>query len=1452
MPTPATIFRSDSPRRPFAALRGGSRLAAFVVLVCALFLAGRIGFAADPRFVVWWTNLAWLAVAALATAHCGRAALRLAGQDRVAFLLFGGGSLFWTIATATWAWYELARGVATPFPSAADVGYLVSPILLASGFFAYRRAARGVAELRLASLGAVFAAVAIAATAFFSRQLQWSDDSRAGAMLGLALAIVYLSSFLIACYGARAAPAGRRRVLFPMLGGVACLTFAETATCVGLIDGSYRTGAWFDVFFIACFALVWRSADAAPAAPPLAPRPADGAAPPADAFDRLAAPAILSAVVLVLLLYGGGLTLEASATLLPAALLLAACLIYREVVLRRSALALLERTQASERRIRDFIESASDWLWETDAEGRYAYLSENFTRVTGVPVADVVGCGREDHLRRVLKEPEALEGNFADFRARRPFRDVTYWIEEADGPRCYSVSGLPIHGADGAFLGYRGVSRDVTPVARAAADTARAVATLEAIHEAVVHFDADAAIVGANAGAERVYGLPAAELIGRPVWFATPQAQHEAIRVHLRRMLEGERLAGLRTTILSRDGQPMLLSVSLAPLRDQASRVVGGVAVGVDVTRQVQVERALLASETRFRDFADAASDWYWELDAELRTTYLSPRFFELMRIRPEERLGKPWFAITQEPEDRERWVALDALMRRRDPVRDFVLPRRDGEGRRCLIRISARPYFSRGGDFLGYRGASSDVTAEIRAAAERDYYARIVDSSEDAIIGFDADGAIRAWNRGAELVYGWKAEEALGRSADLIAPIGGGENLLANVRRACAGEQLGPYQAIRARKDGENLNLSVSLFPVRDAHGAIVGAAGIGRNVTRLLEAERAARESEARFRDFAEAASDWFWESDAGHRLVYLSPRYEGAVGMPAESRLGRLLWEVPCAPADAAGWARLGRLVRSGAVVSDVVVARPDGAGRRRILSMSGRPRFGEDGALIGYRGLTRDVTEQHEQERRFAAALDSIEEGVAIFDSRDRLVVCNRAYRDMTPQLADRLLPGVSFERILRLCCEAGLVVEALGREAEWIADRLAKRRDGASFVYRRTDRWVRVRDERLPDGGIFLMVWDVTEERQRDERLRQAQNLEAIGRLTGGVAHDFNNLLTVILGNVGLVRDGDAPEAMRERMLGAAMRAAGRGAELTRRMLAFARRQPLEAQPTDVNALARDTLDLLRRTLGDHIDVTAEFAPGLPAALVDPGELGNVLINLAVNARDAMPQGGRLALRTWASADGLDGEPCIALEVSDTGSGMSPEVAARVFEPFFTTKPEGQGTGLGLSMVYGFVTQSKGRIDLRTGPGEGAAFTILLPLAAGAAAGSAGGDGGPGGGESILLVEDERDVRGLVAGMLENLGYRVTTAADGPTALAIAEAGAEFSLLVTDYQLPGGLNGVAVAERLTARQPDLRVLVVSGFANLEQGVALPHPLLAKPFERRALATAVRAALDGGGR
>lgn len=515
----------------------------------------------------------------------------------------------------------------------------------------------------------------------------------------------------------------------------------------------------------------------------------------------------------------------------------------------------------------------------------------------------------------------------------------------------------------------------------------------------------------------------------------------------------------------------------------------------------------------------------------------------------------------------------------------------------------------------------------------------------------------------------------------------------------------------------------------------------------------------------------------------------------------------------------------------------------------------------------RQLAATTAQLEETERRFRLLIDAVTDyAIYMLDETGNVVSWNPGAERIKGYSAGEII-GQHFSRFYTEDeRRRGVPQTALAtaeRTGKYEAEGSRVRKDGSTFLAS-----VVINAIRDPSGsllGFAKITRDVTEKKAVEHQLRQAQKMEAIGHLTGGVAHDFNNLLTVVMGNLEHLERILPPAPVTDRIISSALRGASRAAMLTQRLLVFSRRQPLLPEVLSVNKLVAGTSDLMRRTIGEPIFVETVLAGGLWPALADSNQLENALINLTINARDAMPDGGKLTIETANTHlddayarmnDEVEPGQYVGIFVTDSGTGMSPEIAAQAFEPFFTTKEIGQGTGLGLSQVYGFIKQSGGHVKIYSEIGEGTTVKLYLPRYRGAEGvidDSVETRGiSRGRGEVVLVVEDDPDVRDYTIEMVSDLGYTVLSAADGGSALRQLDSHGEVVLLFTDVGLAGGMNGRQLAEQALRRQPRLKVLYTTGYARnaiVHQGRLDPGvEVVFKPFTYSDLAAKLRQILD----
>jgi PAS domain S-box-containing protein len=761
-----------------------------------------------------------------------------------------------------------------------------------------------------------------------------------------------------------------------------------------------------------------------------------------------------------------------------------------------------------------------------------------------------------------------------------------------------------------------------------------------------------------------------------------------------------------------------------------------------------------------------------------------------------------------------------------------------------------------------------TEAARDLYAARER-LYSAAVQSSNDAIVTQSLDGTVTGWNPAAERLFGYSAEEAVGKSIDLIVPSERAAEVQEILGRVARGERIENYETVRRRKDGSPVQVSLSISPIRSPSGEIVGASRIARDLTESRRTEQALRQQIEERRRIFETSQDLILIIDSTGVMVQVSPSAETILGYPAEEMIGRNAIEF-LHPDDVENARKEMRAARSELHTRDVTGRFIHKDGRTVWLSWMGAWSEPVKRHFFVGRDMTESRRVQESLRESAQLARNIIETALDAFVQMDE----SGAIRSWNTQaerifgwprkevlgkdLIDLIVAGTDHGELKAalgrfLGSGQGLI---LGRRREL----LVRRRDGKEFKAELSVTALRTRNGFL-FNGFFR---DLTEKIAAEERIRQSEKMEAIGQLTGGIAHDFNNILTVITGTIEILAGAVAKEPQLAAITKMIDEAAARGADLTQHLLAFARRQPLQPRDVDINTLIIDTAKLLRPTLGEHIEIESVFKDETCFATVDPNHLATAILNLALNSRDAMPDGGKLILETGAAYldenyadihDDVQPGHYALIAVSDTGKGIPSAMLDKVFNPFFTSKGPGKGTGLGLSMVYGFIKQSAGHIKVYSEEGYGTTIKMYLPPGTGVslvpeAVSVADIEGGH---ETILVVEDDRLVREYVLTQLRSLGYVTLDAGNAAEALAIVNAGHRFDLLFTDVIMPGAMNGRQLADAVQKQRPDLKVLYTSGYTEnaiihhgrLDSGVLL----LAKPYRKSDLARMIRRAIDG---
>jgi len=683
------------------------------------------------------------------------------------------------------------------------------------------------------------------------------------------------------------------------------------------------------------------------------------------------------------------------------------------------------------------------------------------------------------------------------------------------------------------------------------------------------------------------------------------------------------------------------------------------------------------------------------------------------------------------------------------------------------------------------------------------------------------------------------------------------------------SGEMVNAELRLR-RKDGREITVLENSCLVCDSNGNPSHYQGTMIDVSERMRAEDALRRSEERFELAVKGSLDGLYDWNLEGDEFYASPRLVNMLGFdPLMKRDGPNQFQQLTHPDDYENLrqALVGHLRDDEPFNVEFRICRKND--QYVWLQAKGQSVRNADGWATRMAGSVTDISERKKAEKAlrksqsfFELILNSVPISIAYVERDETITFANQNYLDWfhvrQPELIGKKIRHITSPEAYEIIRPRIDKVLA-GKQVSYSA---GTERDMQEFELEVT--YVPHRDELDDVIGFFSVVQDMTQHRRLEAELRQAQKMETVGQLTGGVAHDFNNLLSIIVGNLQLLLRPLKEQKELSGLIQSALKAALRGADLTKRLLSLSRRQVLEPKLIDISDLVMDMDELLRRTLGNSIEISTRFETDVHLATIDPGQLENALLNLAINARDAMADGGQLEIETGnvvIPSGGTTAFPQAApgdyvlLSVSDTGCGMSSDVVDRAFEPFYTTKEVGKGSGLGLSMVHGFVEQSGGFAGINSTAGQGTRVKLLFPKATGAVPGDevpVKEIAMPGGNECILVVEDDDDVRSTALALLGELGYQVLEAGDGPSALRVLKAHPEIDMLFSDVMMPGGMRGPVLAKEANSIRPDLPVLFATGFAEstiLYQGAeAGPDSVLCKPYGHDELARKIRRVLD----
>lgn len=1031
-------------------------------------------------------------------------------------------------------------------------------------------------------------------------------------------------------------------------------------------------------------------------------------------------------------------------------------------------------------------------------------------------------------------------------------------------------------------------------------------AILHGALDAVISIDEQGLVTRWNAQAEKMFGWTKEEVMGKPMapLIIPPEHRqsHEAGMHRFHRTGQGRIInRHVELTAMRRNGDIFPIELTIVPVKTNTGHYF--TAFISDITER----KRSIAMQSHLAAIVSGTDDAIVSLSLEGNVMSWNPSAERVYGYPAEEMIGRP-ITTTSPPHRIREFEKLIRQVERGEAVihHETVQWRKDGQ--EVHISMTASPIRDDNGNVEAIAIIVRDITSRKRSEEAMIRLATIVENSTDAIIGTSLEGTIIAWNRGAEQMYGYLAEEIIGMPITMLAPPEQREEQLLLFEKLKQGTSVHHYETVRVRRNGDPLHISIALSPIRDPQGRVYGISIIARDITERKISERDQATQQAITVALAESESlhdaapvilqticeqtDWdigvFWVLHPGTHHMYCVdfwtrshiqiPQFETITrAMTLEKGIGLpgRVWETRRTQ-----WAeditedlscRRNRVAKEenvhGACVFPILLGQ-ELLGMVSFFSQSQRKLdphllhlMTVIGSQIGQFIERKRVESAHViTQKRLLHVLENSPIGVITWTKDGYITDANPAFLEMTGySLSDLQSHLVKWTTITppeytNQDEQALLEIRETGKlrpiQKEYI------RKDGSRVP-------ILLSGATLPDseteGAAFIV--DLTEYKQLEAQLRQSQKMEAIGRLAGGVSHDFNNLLTVISGYTYMLlnRFGECADQQTQQQLEAIREAGERASNLTKQLLTFSRQQVIEPRVINLNTLAQDTGRILRRLIGEDIRLITSIDPNVGHIRADIGQLEQVVMNLAVNARDAMPYGGKLMIETGniELAPGLDSlnqtiepGPYAHLIISDTGTGMDKHTIAKIFDPFFTTKPQGKGTGLGLSIVYGIIQQCGGKIFLFSELGKGTTFKIFFPIVdapVDVAVQETPYDPIPGGSEKILLLEDDLEVRRFARAVLESNGYSVYESETIEEAFGQLDTQGQIDLLITDVIMPGP-SGKQIAESLMVRQPSLKVLFMSGYtADIihHHGVLDPGiNFLQKPFNPRHLAKKVR--------
>jgi two-component system, cell cycle sensor histidine kinase and response regulator CckA len=1148
-----------------------------------------------------------------------------------------------------------------------------------------------------------------------------------------------------------------------------------------------------------------------------------------------------------------------------------------------------KKLHVSEESYRNFFNTTNDAVYVLDETGKFIAVNAGAEKIYGYTKADIVGQTPE-----FLSAPGWNDMAAAMTAIQRAFagepQQFEWWGQRKNG----EVFPKEVRLHAGIYFDKKVVfatGRDITERRQAEAALKHERELLRTMIDLAPDFifvkDRESRYLVVNESLARCYGKKPAEMLGRTDADFVTAGLAEKFRRSELEVLDTGTFHAYEDTICFPDGVTRTVLTNMIAFRNSRGQVDGLVGIGRDITTQRATEKSMRLQSVSL----NAAANAVVITDPHGRIEWVNPAFTRTTGYTLAEALGKnPRELISSGRHDKEFFHRMwQTILAGGVWTGEVTNQRKNGELYEEEMTIT--PLLNDENKITHFIAIKQDITE--RKAMERSLltsqgmYSSLVEQMPACVFRKDAAGRYEFVNwRFCEL-KGLKREEIIGRTPQEVSTLVSrrlAANGITNPREleyAAEGEAhhhaiMQTGESVEVERDflgadGQWRYFHVMKNPVYDNQHRFIGSQGVMFDITERRRVSEQLRQANERTQFYMNRMPLAFIAWDREFRVAEWNVAAEKIFGWTAREAVGRHAFELIVPPAVQPQVRQIWEEIVAGRnPMSHSVNENLTHDGRHIVCDWRNTPWRDRDGQIIGCLSLVGDITEQRQAEEKFAREqtrfkliFDSVPVGIVLTTTRPdgkvtqtvndaKLRSCGLSLEKYSPRFVlenithpeDRAVQLQFLEQVnagaLRYFSMEKRYLHADGKTV-WV-----------DFSYQR---------ETYQDGTVeeLITTVDITGRKRLEEQLRQSQKMEAIGQLSGGIAHDFNNILTVIQGNASLLQGLElSPDEIRD-CSNQIARAGERAAGLTRQLLMFARRQQMQPVPLDLNETALHMTKMLQRILGEDVALRSEYSPALPLIQADPGMIEQIILNLAVNARDAMPDGGTLTVRTAVKNPKAGEAPpeFVCLAVSDTGTGIAPEILPRIFEPFFTTKEVGKGTGLGLATVYGIVQQHHGEITVQSEAGKGTTFKIFFPMAAIPSSSTteiARRSKLAGGSETILLVEDEAPLRAFVSELLQRCGYTVIEAASGPAALEIwRQHKDQVALLLTDVIMPDNLNGIELGRRLRAEKPSLKVIHTSGYTGGVEGrhtsLVEGKNFIRKPFKPEAVTELIRKKLDG---